>query len=412
MTSKIEYDYLIVGAGLSGAVLAERLASVNNAKVLVIDKRNHLGGNCYDYVDEASGILMNKYGAHIFHTNYQHVWDYVCRFSEWVRYDHKVLSNVDGTLVSVPVNINTVNALCNVNIKDTSEMDTWLSTSQCKYDNITNSEEMAKSRVGETLYEKMFRPYTLKQWAKEPRELDPSVLARIPIRNNFDDRYFTDRYQALPSKGYTNFIKNILIHPNITILLDTDFFEFINSQDYLQSRDSSHIWREVIMTGPIDSFCSKIITNKCNNSENADKEDSNIQLQLEPLEYRSINFAIERLLDEQIGYYQPVSVVNYPSIDTNYTRIVEYKHFPNQLKPSSNILGTVIVKETTTDTGEPYYPVPNKRNLELFDKYQKMTKNISGVHFIGRLANYKYFNMDEAIKNALEYFDIMIVNKK
>lgn len=395
MTTINNYDFLIVGAGLSGAVLAERLASVINAKVLIIDKREHLGGNCYDYIDEESGILMNKYGAHIFHTNYQHVWNYISRFSEWVRYDHKVLSNVSGILVPVPVNINTVNSLCNANIKDTPEMDVWLSESQIHYDKITNSEEMAKSRVGEVLYEKMFRPYTIKQWAKEPTELDPSVLARIPIRNNFDDRYFTDRYQALPKKGYTEFIRNMLTHPNITILLDTDFFEFIDieSNNYLMSRDGLYNWMQVIMTGPIDTFCAKIFSN------------SNSHKKLEPLEYRSINFTVERALEGQHGFYQPVSVVNYPELNIPYTRIVEYKHFSNQSHSGSDILSTVIVKETTTDVGEPYYPVPNKRNLELYAKYQEMASLVKGVHFIGRLANYKYFNMDEAIHNALEYFD-------
>jgi len=395
MTTKSQYDYLIVGAGLSGSVLAERLATVLNAKVLVIDKREHLGGNCYDYVDNESGILMNKYGAHIFHTNNQRVWDYVNQFSKWVRYDHKVLSNIDGILVPVPVNINTVNSLCNANIKDTNEMDYWLANTQIQYDNITNSEEMAKSRVGNILYEKMFRPYTIKQWAKEPAELSSSVLARIPIRNNFDDRYFTDRYQALPLRGYTEFIKNILAHPNITVLLNTDFFEFINPQDYMISRDGLTIWKQIIMTGPIDTFCSKILSSS--NTHTGDK--------LEPLEYRSINFSMERHLEGQPGFYQPNSVVNYPGLDTPYTRIVEYKHFTNQPIPGSNTFGTIIVKETTTDTGEPYYPVPNKKNLELYTKYQEMANDFPNVHFIGRLANYKYFNMDEAIHNALEYFD-------
>ena len=414
MTTINKYDYLIVGAGLSGSVIAERLATVLNAKVLVIDKREHLGGNCYDYIDDKSGILINKYGAHIFHTNYQHVWDYVSRFSEWIRYDHKVLSNVNGILVPVPVNINTVNALCDANIKDAPiEMTSWLSKVQIHYDNITNSEEIAKSRVGNVLYEKMFRPYTIKQWAKEPAELAPSVLARIPIRDNFDDRYFTDRYQALPRCGYTVFIKNILAHPNITVLLETDFFNFINSNpnedkqlDYLVSRDGLYKWDKIIMTGPIDSFCTKILAKqKSSTSSSSISTCTEDEKQLEPLEYRSIHFSIERHLEEQYGFYQPVSVVNYPGLDSPYTRIVEYKHFTNQPFPGSNILGTIIVKETTTDEGEPYYPVPNKKNQELYEKYQKIASDIPNVHFIGRLANYKYFNMDEAIHNALEYFE-------
>ena len=207
---KEKFDILIVGAGLSGAVLAERFASKSNKKVLIIDKRKHIGGNCYDIIDE-NGILINKYGAHLFHTNLEDVWEYIQNFSEWQRWDHKVLVSVDGKLINIPVNINTVNALCGTHIKDEDEMNQWLETVQIKYDKINNSEEIAKSRVGEVLYKKLFRDYTYKQWNKYPEELDPSVLSRIPIRNNFDDRYFDDRYQALPKYGYTKFINNILL---------------------------------------------------------------------------------------------------------------------------------------------------------------------------------------------------------
>ena len=205
------YDILIVGCGLSGAVIAERFAN-KNKKVLIIDKREHIGGNVYDYYDKDTDILMNKYGAHLFHTNNDRVWEYINRFSKWVRWDHEVIANVDDKLVSIPVNITTVNTLCNENIQTSEEMAKWLEVNQVKYDTITNSEEMAKSRVGPILYEKLIKSYTYKQWEKYPEELDPSVLARIPVRNDFDTRYFNDKYQALPEKGYSAFVNNIINH--------------------------------------------------------------------------------------------------------------------------------------------------------------------------------------------------------
>lgn len=363
------YQVLVVGCGLSGAVIAERLAS-KGKRVLVIDKRDHIGGNCYDYIDKETGILMNKYGAHLFHTNNERVWEYINRFCKWVRWDHQVLSFVENKLVCVPVNINTVNSLCDQNISNSKEMDIWLSENQVKYSSINNSEEMAKSRVGESLYKKLIHNYTYKQWEKYPSELDPSVLARIPVRNNFDNRYFDDKYQALPQNGYTHFIQSILNHENIDVKLNTDYF---GNNELIENNQ----FEMIIYTGPIDQFYS---------SKN-----------LEPLEYRSIEFQIERY---NTKYFQPNSVINYPEPNVPFTRIVEYKHFLNQTSEK-----TVIVKEVTTDKGEPFYPVPNNKNLELYNKYKQFTLTEKNVHFLGRLANYKYFNMDTAILNALEYFD-------
>lgn len=225
--NKEMYDILVVGAGLSGAVIAERFAADSNLKVLAIYKRSHIGGNCYDLIDE-NGILINKYGVHLFHTNYENVWGYVQKFAEWQRWDYKALGFVDGKFVNIPVNINTVNSLCVANIKDEEEMNKWLGKVQVKYENITNSEEMAKSRVSNELYEKIFKNYTFKQWNKFPSELDSSILARIPIRNNHDERYFDDKYQALPKYGYTKFIENILTRPNITVRTNADYFKLKN----------------------------------------------------------------------------------------------------------------------------------------------------------------------------------------
>jgi UDP-galactopyranose mutase len=365
----MDYDILIVGCGLSGVVIAERFAN-QNKRVLIVDKRDHIGGNVYDYIDSDTGILMNKYGAHLFHTNNDRVWEYVNRFSNWIRWDHEVVASVDRKLVSVPVNITTVNSLCGENLQTTAEMNAWLEKTQVKYEAIDNSEKMAKSRVGSVLYDKLIRDYTFKQWGKYPEELDASVLARIPIRNDFDTRYFTDKYQALPERGYTEFIKNILDNPNITVRVNTDYFEF--------TKDLDLSGVPVIYTGPIDTFYGA--------------------RGLEKLEYRSINFTIER--PAGVKFYQPNSVVNYPETSVPFTRIVEYKHFLNQ-----DSSGTVIVKEVTTDSGEPYYPVPNKKNMDLYEKYRELAIGEKNIHFLGRLANYKYFNMDTAILNALEYFD-------
>ena len=364
-------NFLIVGCGLSGVVIAERIANVLNYKVTIIEKRDHIGGNCYDYIDSETNILMNKYGAHLFHTNNERVWEYINRFSKWIRYDHKVFGNVDNKLIHIPVNITTVNELCNEHISSTEEMNEWLKKYQIQYDNIDNSEKMGKSRVGEILYEKIFKNYTFKQWNKYPEELDPSVLARIPIRNNFDIRYFDDKYQVLPEKGYTKFIEKILTNDNIDVKLNTNYFEFIKEHPISE-------FETIIYTGPIDQYY-----------ENKG---------LEKLEYRSIDFIIEK--HKNMNYYQTSSIVNYPELNVPYTRIVEYKHFLNQQSKD-----TVIVKEITNDIGEPYYPVPNKKNLDLYEKYKSFTLQENKIHFLGRLANYKYFNMDSAILNALEYFD-------
>lgn len=368
------FNIIIAGCGLSGAVLAERF-SKQNKKVLIMEKRDHIGGNCYDEIDPETGILVSKYGAHLFHTNKDDVWEYVNKFDEWKRWEHKVVGLVDDQLVPIPVNITTVNMVCKENLQNEEEMNKWLNKTQVKCENITNGEEMAKSRVGEVLYKKIFKDYTYKQWAKYPEELKPEVLARIPIRNNFDDRYFSDKYQALPAKGYTHFFKNLLNHPNITVMTGIDFLEHQNEipKDTIK-----------IFTGPIDAYF---------NSEKTG-------IDLPKLEYRSINF--EKKVLKDTPYFQPNSVVNYPSPDENFTRIVEYKHFLNQKSKD-----TVIVTEYTTDEGDPYYPVPNQKNQDLYQEYKELAEKESiekNIHFIGRLANYKYFNMDDAIKNALDYY--------
>lgn len=361
-------DIVIIGAGISGAVLAERYAT-SGKKVTVIEKRDHIAGNCFDYIDD-NGILVSKYGAHLFHTNDEVVWNYVNRFADWYHWEHRVLAKVDGHTVPIPVNINTVNKLFGLNISTEEAMKKWLFLN-CPYiADPKNGEEAALSRVGPVLYEKMFKHYTKKQWNKFPEELDASVLNRIPVRTNFDDRYFSDKYQALPRGGYSKMFEKIMDHPNISVILNTDYFEL---RDQIQKPE------KIFYTGPIDRFF-----------------DFKYSLE-EKLEYRSINFVTE-VLDQE--YFQENSVINYPGTEVEYTRIIEYKHFGNQITDK-----TTIVKEFTVDGGEPYYPVLNEKNRKIFEKYQKEAHKLTDVYFVGRLANYKYFNMDEAFKNALQLYD-------
>jgi UDP-galactopyranose mutase len=362
-----QYDVVIVGAGLSGCVMADRFSNVLNKKVLIVEKRDHIAGNCYDYMD--NGILINKYGAHLFHTNDDEVWEYVRRFSYWERWEHKVLASVDDKLVPVPVNITTINTLCDETIKTSDEAEEWLQKKCPKFESIKNSEEMARSRVGDVLYEKMFKNYTKKQWDRFPSELSPDVLARIPIHKDFDDRYFTDRFQALPKHGYTKMCENMIQNSLITVLLNTDFTKI---------RNSIPVDKIIIYTGPIDGYF--------NNSG------------FPKLEYRSLRFEKE-VIKNISGYFQQNSVINYPEQSVGFTRIVEYKHFLNQKSPH-----TVIVREYSSNDGEPYYPVPNKHNQSIYERYKTLAENEHNVHFLGRLATYKYFNMDQAIGTALKYF--------
>jgi UDP-galactopyranose mutase len=359
---------LIVGAGISGSTLAERYASIGK-KVLVIDKREHIGGNCYDYHDSA-GLLVPKYGPHFFHTNSDKVWNYVSKFTEWHPYEHRVLSNIDNkTLVPVPVNITTVNKIFNLDLKTEQEMIKWLSENTEKIDNPKNSEESALRRVGKTLYELMFKHYTKKQWDMYPSELDASVMDRIPVRTNFDDRYFTDKYQGMPKEGYTNIFEKMLSHPNIEIKLNTDFEEY---------REDMHKFEKVFFTGRIDTFFGNMFG--------------------ENLQYRSLNFEFKTIDQE---FFQTKAQINYPNTEV-FTRITEPKHATGQ-KHSK----TTIIYETSTWEGEPYYPVPNEKNKELYQKYKHEAEKLEekGIYFVGRLAEYKYFNMDQAFLNAIELFE-------
>lgn len=372
---------LIVGAGLSGCVLAEQFATKLNKQVHLIEKRNHIGGNCYDYIDPKTNLLINQYGPHFFHTNSELVWLYVTQFGEWISYTHKVMAYVDNQFVNLPPNMNTINQLFNEHLNSSEQCQAWYDRERVHDiqavqapQNPQNSEEMALTKCGLRVYEKIFKNYTYKQWNKYPKELNPSVLSRIPIRTNCDDRYFNDQYQAQPIHGFTQFIQHMITHPNITVQLNTDFADFVYE-------NATHDKYEMIIyTGPIDTYF-------------ADRG-------LPKLEYRSLRF--EKEIHYNMNFYQPVAQVNYPELTVPYTRITEYKHILNQSSPH-----TLIVKEYSTDEGEPYYPIPNEQNLELYKQYQQLAQQEEQQHhvyFVGRLANYKYYNMDQAIENALHWF--------
>ena len=386
-TCPAEVDLLIVGAGLSGAVIAERCSKELGMTSIVIDKRDHIGGNCYDYVTE-EGIRASKYGAHLFHTKFERVWEYVQRFSEWMPFDHRVKGRVpdkDGVkqLVPIPPTQETVNVLFGESVDSEEKMQAWYDTQRITPagGEAANGEEAALSRVGPLLYEKIFKHYTKKQWDKYPAELDASVLMRLPCRTSTDDRYFGDEWQALPARGYTRIFENMMLgDENITIRLNCDFFAH-------KAAGTLPKHKLLVYTGQIDTYYAA--------------------LGMPKLEYRSLRFEEEYVEEPDQGYFQEAMVVNYPSADVPFTRIVEYKHTPNQPEAARNgeVKGTLIAKEYSQADGEPYYPVPNPENRELYEKYAELAAKEEGVCFVGRLASYKYFNMDQAILNALEMFD-------
>jgi UDP-galactopyranose mutase len=359
---------LIVGAGLTGCVLAERFASIGK-KVIILEKRDHIAGNCYDYIDE-NGILVNKYGVHIFHTNSEEVWEYINRFVSWKEWKHTVYGRYKDLYFPIPMNITSVNVLLNTNIQTAEEMKELLLQQQVKFPVIQNSEQLALSRFGKDIYEKVIYGYTKKQWEKEPRELDASVVGRIPIRYSYEEGYFNDTYQVLPEKGYTHFCEKLLEHQNIEVKLTSEY------------RPGPEKYEKIFYTGPIDMYFK--------------------DAGLAELEYRSLEFVFETVDKE---YFQEGTTVNYTDEAVPYTRIIEYKHFFNQKSKK-----TTIVKEYPKAKGEPYYPVPTDINKALYEEYKKLAEEEEkkGIYFVGRLANYKYFNMDEAILNALNIFDLIL----
>jgi len=366
----MKYDYLIVGAGFAGSVMAERLASQRNKKVLIVEKRNHIGGNAYDEYNE-HGILIHKYGPHIFHTNSKKVFDYLSQFTEWIPYEHKVLAKLNGELYPIPINRLTVNMLYNENFTTQKEVADYFESVREKRHPILNSEDIIVNQVGYDLFEKFFRYYTKKQWNLEPRELSPSVCGRIPVRTNDDCRYFTDRYQFMPKDGYTKMFERILAHKNIEVVLNTDYKKIVNDIKF----------DKMVYTGPIDYF---------------------FDYKFGKLPYRSIRFEWET---HTVKHYQDTAQINYTGNNVAFTRVVEHKFLSGQ-----NSNKTTISKEYSTDNGEPFYPIPNDMNKRIYDKYKRESEKIENVIFAGRLAEYKYYNMDQVVGNVLQLIKKLILH--
>lgn len=358
------YDYLIVGAGFAGSVLAERLASQHGARILLIDRRPHIGGNAYDELNEA-GILYHKYGPHIFHTNSEAVVEYLSAFTEWRPYEHRVLAEVRGRLVPIPINRTTLNRLFDLDLRRDEEAAEYLADRAEPVDDIQTSEDVVINAVGRELYELFFRGYTRKQWGLDPSELDKQVTSRIPTRTNIDDRYFGDSFQAMPREGYTRMFERMLDHPLIEVRTGVDFC------DVREKVEANHI----IYTGPVDEFFDH---------------------RFGKLPYRSLRFDHQTLDQER---FQPVAVVNYPSEDVPFTRISEYKQLTGQEHPR-----TTVTYEYPAADGDPYYPIPRPENQALFKRYEALADSTEGVTFVGRLATYRYYNMDQIVGQALATF--------
>ena len=358
------FDYLIVGAGFAGSILAERLASQAGCQVLLIDKRSHIGGNAYDRYND-DGILVHPYGPHIFHTNSERIFKHLSHFTEWRPYEHRVLAEVDGQLLPIPINRTTVNALYNLDLQTDAECEAFFESRAEPVGHAYTSEDVVVGKVGRELYEKFFRGYTRKQWGLDPSELDAQVTARVPTRTDTDDRYFQDSFQYMPKHGYTRMFEKMLDHPNIKIMLNTDYKEIRSLVPY----------REMIYTGPVDEY---------------------FDFRYGRLPYRSLEFKHETLDTSQ---HLPVAVVNYPN-DYAYTRITEFKQLTGQQHSK-----TSVVREYPQAEGDPYYPIPKPECTALYAKYKALAESAVDVHFVGRLATYKYYNMDQVVGQALATFD-------
>lgn len=358
------FDYLIVGAGFSGSVLAERLARGGH-RVCVTDRRPHVGGNAYDHYDE-SGVLVHKYGPHIFHTNSERIYKYLSRFTAWREYQHRVLAHVEGKLVPFPINVTTINALYGLGL-DEAGVEAFYREQAEPIVDVRTFEDAVVSKIGRKLYETFIRHYTLKQWGLEPSSLDASIAARVPARCNRDDRYFTDKYQVMPLHGFTAMFQRMLSHPNITVLLQADFQDIRRELSF----------RNVIWSGPVDEY---------------------FEYCYGKLPYRSLSFEFRT---EDKPRFQEAAVVNYPN-EHAYTRVTEFKHLTGQEHAK-----TSLVYEYPCAEGDPYYPIPRPANAQLYLKYKALADAAPNVHFVGRLGTYRYYNMDQCVGQALATYDRM-----
>ena len=361
------YDVLVVGAGLAGSTIAERCATQFGASVLLIDRRQHLAGNCHDPIGP-DGLQHHQYGPHIFHTNAEHVVAYLSAFTAWRPYEHRVLAHVDGRLVPIPINRTTVNALLGSEL-DEAGVAAFLARVAEPRTPIRSSEDVIVSRVGRKLYEQFFRGYTRKQWGRDPADLDATVCGRIPTRTNDDDRYFTDRYQLMPAGGFTAMVDRMTTHPRIDRVLGVDYRDIM---DRVRARHT-------VFTGPIDAYFDHCFGH---------------------LPYRSLRFEFTTYDTER---FQAGAVVNEPSESVPYTRSTEYKYLTGQTHAK-----TVVSREFPTESGEPYYPIPAPESREQYRKYAELAARTRGVTFVGRLAEYRYYNMDQVVASALNAVDNLV----
>jgi len=356
-------DVLVVGAGFAGAVMAERLASVQGARVLVIDRRDHIAGNAFDAADE-HGVLIHRYGPHIFHTNSEKVFAYLSRFTEWRPYEHRVLADVGGALLPMPINRTTLNGLYGLSMTTDAEVQAFYDARAEPVEAMYTSEDAVVAKVGRELYETFFRGYTRKQWGLDPSELHAQVCARIPLRVNEDDRYFGDAFQYMPADGYTALFERLLDHPRIEVQTGVEFTDVAATYDHL-------VW-----TGPIDEYFGK---------------------RYGALPYRSLRFETETVATRDL--VQPVAVINHPDEATPYTRVTEYRHLTGQ-----DVGATTLHYEFPSAVGDPYYPVPRPENRALYERYAALAAAERDVTFVGRLARYQYLNMDQVVAQALSSF--------
>lgn len=380
------FDYIVVGAGFAGAVLAERIANKLNKKVLIIEKRKHIGGNCYDYKDE-NNIIVHKYGPHIFHTDYKEVFEYLSNFTEWNSYYHKVLAYINGKKVPMPFNLNSIYELFPIELATKFEQKLL---SKYKYGTAVSIYELFGLEdkdikfLARFIYENCFKNYTAKQWGIKPEDINPEVISRVPVSISRDDRYFRDKYQGIPKEGYTKIFERMLSNSNIRIMVNSDFkkilnIDYENQKIYFMGEEFGGI---LIFTGMIDEFFG---------------------FKFGHLPYRSLTLKFETVKRE---YYQEVAVINYPN-DYNFTRITEFKHM-HPVKSEKTTILKEFPKAFVYDVNIPYYPILTEENQKLYEKYREEAENFKNVVLVGRLAEYKYYDMDDVIKRALEVFEVRI----
>lgn len=372
------YDSIIIGSGFAGAVAADVLAREQGKKVLVIEKRPHIGGNCYDEKEE-HGILIHKYGPHIFHTNKKEVYDYLSRYTEWYDYSHEVVGYIQDCYMPVPFNLNTLKLVYGAEKAAALEeklINAYGKESRVPILKLRENQDKEIQEIAEFVYQNIFLHYTMKQWGQKPEEIDASVTGRVPVLISYDNRYFQDTYQGMPKDGYTPLFEKMLAHENITVMTNLDASEVLSFREDGIFFEHQKFSGDVIYTGAIDEL---------------------FDCQYGRLPYRSLDFVFEYLQQES---YQPKAVVNY-TVSEDYTRITEYKKLTGQSSDGTTIMKEYPCQYTGKEGQIPYYAILNAENIELYEKYRKLTTKYPKMHLLGRLAEYKYYNIDAIVERAL-----------